>query len=328
MASKPLDDEPIYVDPQVVPIIERMLATLAERGPVGSATAEVMRRRFNDDVRAWNQDLPALPLVEDRVCDTGAGPIPVRLYDPAGGESELPCLIFFHGGGWIVGDLETNERTLRLLARQSGVRVLSVDYPLAPENKFPAGLDVCVAVVRWVREHGAQWGVDASRLAVGGDSAGGNLALATALDLRNAHENFLQYVLLVYAALSPEPHSPSHALFGGGDFGLGTIAMNYFWSQYLADDAQRNDPRAAPSLASMEDMPPMYLVTAGLDPLTDDSTHLADTLRELGIPVTHRHYPGVIHGFFSMSLFLEAGARAVEEAAAALRTALSVDHRR
>jgi acetyl esterase/lipase len=146
-------------------------------------------------------------------------------------------------------------------------RMLSVDYPLAPESKFPAGLDTCVAVTRWVHENGRQWGLDPEQMAVGGDSAGGNLALATALDLRDAGENFLRFALLVYPALSPEPHSESHRLFGGGDFGMGTIAMDYFWAQYLGDEALRNDPRAVPLLADMDNMPPGWT-----SPDFDDST--------------------------------------------------------
>jgi acetyl esterase len=323
MPDKESNENGIYIDPQVAPIIERMLETLAERGPMGSALPAVMRQRFNEDVKAWNQDMPTLPSIKELVCDTPAGPVPLRLYDPSGSDEPLPCLVFIHGGGWIVGDLDTNERTLRVLALESGVRILSVDYPLAPEHPFPEGLDACLGVVRWVRENGAGWGLDPDRLAVGGDSAGGNLALATALDLRDAGENFLQFALLIYAALSPRPHSHSHRMFGGGDFGLGTVAMDYFWSQYLPED-ERNNPRAVPLLSNMDRMPPMYLVTAGLDPLTDDSAALAKQLEVLDIAVEHRHYPGVIHGFFSMSLFLDAGAKAVSEAALALREALTV----
>jgi len=319
MPDQKHEDQGIYVDPQVVPIIERMLETLAERGPMGSVAPSVMRQRFNEDVKAWNQDLPALPSVRDLVCDTSAGPVPVRLYDPAGSDEPMPCLVFIHGGGWIVGDLETNERTLRMLALESGVKILSVDYPLAPEHHFPEGLDACVGVLRWLRKHGADWGLNPDLLAIGGDSAGGNLALATALDLRDAGENYLRFALLIYAALSPEPHSHSHRMFGGGDFGLGTVAMEYFWSQYLGADGLRSNPRAAPLLAGMENMPPMHLVTAGLDPLTDDSSALAEKLEALDIAVEHRHYPGVTHGFFSMSLFLDAGAKAVREAGEALR---------
>lgn len=321
---KPEEDaaKDVYIDPQTAPIIERMLATLAERGPMGSAPPALMRQRFNEDVKAWNQDLPELAAVSDRVCETAAGSVPVRLYEPAAASTPQPCLVFLHGGGWVVGDLDTNERTLRLLALESGVRVLSVDYPLAPEHPFPAALDAGVAVLRWLRTHGAGWGIDPDRLAVGGDSAGGNLALAAALDLRDAGENFLRFMLLIYPALSPEPHSASHRIFGGGDFGLGTEAMKYFWEQYLGTTGSREDPRAAPLRADAAQLPPAYLVTAGLDPLTDDSVALAEKLRAAGIAATHRHYPGVIHGFFSMSLFLDAGAQAVHEAAAALGAAL------
>ena len=206
MPDKESKENGIYIDPQVAPVIERMLESLAERGPMGSVPPAVMRQRFNEDVKAWNQDMPTLPFIKDLECDTPCGQVPVRLYDPSGSDGLLPCLVFIHGGGWIVGDLDTNDRTLRVLALESGVRILSVDYPLAPEHPFPEGLDACLGVVRWVRENGAGWGLDPDRLAVGGDSAGGNLALATALDLRDAGENFLQFVLLIYAALSPRPH--------------------------------------------------------------------------------------------------------------------------
>lgn len=322
MPERPSTGDPVYIDPQMAPVIQRMLETLAQRGPVGSASPEVMRRRFNDDVKAWNQDLPELPSVSDRICDTSAGPVQVRLYDPDSDRECLPCLVFIHGGGWVVGDLDTNERTLRLLARQSGVRILSVDYPLAPEHPFPAALDTCTEVVRWVRRHGVDWGLDPGRVAIGGDSAGGNLALATALDLRDANESFLRFGLLAYPALLPESQFESHRRFGSGEYGLATADMEFFWSCYLGDDSQRVNPRAAPLLANMRDLPPMFLVTAGLDPLTDYSRQLAAKLKAQGIPVVHRHYEGVIHGFFSMSLFLDAGEKAVGDAATALRRAL------
>jgi len=286
----------IYIDPQVEPILERMLGVMAERGPVGSLPPPQMRERFNQDV---------------------------RLYDPVGRDTELPCLIFIHGGGWIVGDLDTNERTMRLLAIQAGIRVLSVDYPLAPENKFPAGLDACVAVTRWTHQHGRDWGIDPERLAIGGDSAGGNLALATVLDLRNANENWLKLGLMIYPALSPHAETDSHQSFGQGEFGLGTDAMNYFWGEYLAEESQRNDPRAVPLLADMHSMPAIYIVTGGLDALTDDSRVLEQMLHQAGSEVTHMHYPGMIHGFFSMALFLDVAQKAVNEASAALAATLN-----
>jgi len=323
VSERAKEKQDIYIDPQIEPILERMLGVMAERGPIGSISPPEMRERFNEDVSGWNLELPEIHHTEDFQIETGAGLVPVRLYDPVARDTELPCLIFIHGGGWIVGDLETNERTMRLLAIRSGIRILSVDYPLAPENKFPVGLDACVAVTRWVRQNGRDRGINPDRLAIGGDSAGGNLALATALDLRNAGENWLKLGLMIYPALSPHADTESHQSFGQGEFGLGTDAMHYFWGEYLADASQKSDPRAVPLLADMHSMPPMYIVTAGLDALTDDSRILETRLRESGIDAIHRHYPGMIHGFFSMALFLEVGDKAVNEAAAALAEALN-----
>ena len=313
---------PPYIDPQIEPLLERMVASMAERGPVGSASPELMRQRFNEDVSGWNLELPEIHKVEDFAINSDKGIVPVRLYHPSETNTPLPCLVFIHGGGWVVGDLDTNERTMRCLALASGVRILSVDYPLAPENKFPAALDSCVAVMRWLHQNGSDSGIDTDRLAIGGDSAGGNIALATAMDLRDAGDSWLQLALLVYPALSPDTDSPSHQQFGQGDYGLGTLAMEFFWSQYLPDKSARKNPRAAPLLADMCDLPPVYLVTGGLDPLTDDANALAQKLEAINAPVMHRHYPGVVHGFFSMALFLEVGEKAVNEAAAALREIL------
>jgi len=323
VSNQSKNKQDIYIHPQIEPILERMLAVMAERGPIGSVSPPVMRERFNEDVSGWNLELPEIHHTEDFQIETTAGLVPVRLYDPVARDTELPCLIFIHGGGWVVGDLETNERTMRLLAIRSGIRILSVDYPLAPENKFPVGLDACVAVTHWVRQNGRDWGIDPDRLAIGGDSAGGNLALATALDLRNTGENWLKLGLMIYPALSPHADTESHQSFGQGEFGLGTDAMHYFWGEYLADGSQKNDPRAVPILAEMHSMPPMYIVTAGLDALTDDSHTLEKKLKESGIKAIHRHYPGMIHGFFSMALFLDIGDKAVTEAAAALNEALN-----
>lgn len=312
-------DNEVYIDPQVIPLLERMTASMAERGPIGSAAPAAMRQNFNADVAGWNLDLPDIHRVEDFAIETRSGVVPVRLYHPNEGREPLPCLVFIHGGGWVVGDLDTNERMLRCLALASGIRILSVDYPLAPENKFPTALDSCVDVMRWVHRHAEDWSIDPNRLAIGGDSAGGNIALAAALDLRNAGDRWLQLALLIYPALSPQTNSPSHQQFGQGDYGLGSAAMAFFWSQYLPDELALTDPRAVPLLAMMDDLPPVYLVTAGLDALTDDANSLQRKLEEAGAPVMHRHYPGVVHGFFSMGLFLDVGEQAVAEAAVALK---------
>ena len=233
-------------------------------------------------------------------------------------DPQVAALLFIHGGGWVAGDLDTNERTLRLLALESGLRILSIDYPLSPEAKFPVALDVCTAVARWARTEGHEWGLDPDRLGLGGDSAGGNLALATAMDLRDAREDWLRYLLLVYPALSPSGDTPSYRTFGTGDYGIGLQGMRFFWNSYLNSEADHANPRAAPLLAGKNGLPPTCLLTAGLDPLTDECLTLARQLESAGVPLQHHHYDGVIHGFFSMSRMLDAGARAVADAAAFL----------
>ncbi len=307
--------EEIYVDPQMAPIIERMLAQAAERESLGSVAPEIMRQRFKSDTATWNDKPPRLPRVLDGTIAGPAGPLQYRLYDPIGNGTPVPCLLHFHGGGWIVGDYETNDRTLRLLAKLSGAAVLSADYRLAPENKFPAGLDDCVAVSRYVYEQAEELGLDRSRIGISGDSAGGNLALATALKLRDASETWLKYLLLIYPALCPKGDSKSHRLFGQGSYGLGTEAMEYFWSAYLSDVDERNNPLAAPLLADLSGLPFTQIISGGLDPLQDDAFRLEELLARADVPHQHRTYPGMVHGFFSMTNFLDVAVDAVEATA-------------
>lgn len=316
-SQSPGGSEPdgIYVDPQMRPIIERMLARMAEREPFGTVSPDVMRKRFDDDVAAWNENPPELPRVVDDVIEGPAGPINYRLYDPCGDGHPNGCLLHFHGGGWIVGNYTTNDRTMRLLAKKSGVAVLSSDYRLAPEHKFPAGLNDCVAVTRYVHEHADALGLDPSRIGISGDSAGGNLALATALRLIDDGDSFLKFLLLVYPALDPSGDTKSHRIFGQGDYGLGTAAMEIFWSMYVTGDSQRQNPLAAPLLANKSELPFTSIVSAGLDPLQDDAYALERQLTRAGIPHEHRMYPGMVHGFFSMTNFLDVANQAVEEAA-------------
>jgi len=317
-------NQAIYVDPQMGPIIEQMITRMAEREPFGTVSPEVMRRRFNEDTAAWNENPPALPRVVDGTIDGAAGALRYRLYDPVGNGAALPCLLHFHGGGWIVGDYATNDRTLRLLAKISGVAVLSADYRLAPEHKFPAGLDDCVAVSRTVHERANDLGIDPERIGISGDSAGGNLALAAALKLRDEGEDWLKFLLLVYPALCPKGDSGSHRIFGQGEFGLGTQAMEFFWSLYLREAGERNNPLAAPLLANLDGLPYTQIVSGGLDALQDDAYRLEQLLAKARVPHEHRMYPGVVHGFFSMTNFLDVANVAVEEAAAVIAQQLGV----
>ena len=303
------------VDADMHVVLARMLARMAERPAMGTAPAQEMRRRFNEDVVSWNRDPPPVARIEDLRVPTTARAVPVRLYDPHGSRTPNATLIFLHGGGWVVGDLDSNDRALRLLALASGCNVVSVDYCLAPEHRFPAALDECFAVTRWLRRHGEAWGVDPARLAVGGDSAGANLALATALDLRDAGDSWLRALLLIYGAYAPEFDTESYRAFGGGEFGVATLGMRALWALYLRGPEDGENPRAAPLRADLRSLPPACRIGGGLDGLRDDSRRLATRLIEVGSAVDFVEYPGVIHGFMSMTCDVGAARHGTRHAA-------------
>jgi acetyl esterase len=314
---------PAELDPEMKGVLARMLERMATRPALGSSTPEEMRARFAGDIAGWNTDPPALPSIQDFVLPTARRAVPVRFYERVGEGRARPTLIYFHGGGWVVGDLDSNDRTLRLLALESSVAILSVDYCLAPEHPFPAPLDECVEVTRWVRRHGGGRGIDVERLGLGGDSAGANLALASALDLRDAGERWLRYLLLVYGVYAHDHDTPSHRQFGGGRLGFGTQAMDALWSLYLGREGGTDDPRAVPLRARLGGLPRACLVAGGLDPLRDDSRRLAARLIDVGCSVEYDEYPGVLHGFMSMTYELEVARRATARAAESLRHGLA-----
>src|SRR6201997_3323457 len=210
------------------------------------------------------------------------GQVPCRLYPPDGVERP-PLLVYAHGGGFMQGSLPSWDAMLRELVRQSGVAALSVDYKLSPEHRFPVAFEEMVAMVRLAAREGEGFGIDPSRLAVGGDSAGANLALAAALALRDAGERALRFMLLIYGCFSTDTESPSWQRFGRGA-GLSQTQMRWIWETYLERPEQQKDWRAAPILADLTGLPPAYLTVGNLDPLLDDSHRLAARLKEAGVP--------------------------------------------
>jgi acetyl esterase len=264
----------------------------------------------------WNSPLPGIARTDDLRTDLGTS---IRLFTPTTDGRRGPVLVYFHGGGFVLNSVDTHERLLRLLANRSGIAVAAVRYGLAPEIRFPGQLDQALDAIAWLHDAGfltAGW-------AVGGDSAGANLALAATLALRDRRRPLPDFGLSFYGMFSADLDTPSHRAFGGGEFGLTTERVDWFWSQYLADFAQRDNPLAAPLHADLHGLPPQLLVAAGLDCLKDDSIVLARRLREAGIPATLSVYDGVPHSFAQMSARLEPADRAVGEAAAALRFHLS-----
>jgi acetyl esterase len=249
------------------------------------------------------------------------GQVSCRLYLPDAAEHP-PLLIYAHGGGFMQGSLPSWDATLREFVRLSGVAALSVDYKLAPEHRFPKAFEDMVAVTRLVAREGAGLGIDPGRLALGGDSAGANLALAAALALRDEGIGAVRFLLLVYGVFSTDSESASWQRFGRGA-GLSQTQMRWIWETYLERDAQRQDWRAAPILGDLAGLPRAHLVIGSLDPLLDDSRRLAAALEEAGVPHTLSVYGGLGHGFIRYGRLVAAARRAVGDCGAALRHGLA-----
>jgi acetyl esterase len=248
------------------------------------------------------------------------GQVPCRLYLPDGVERP-PLIIYAHGGGFMQGSLPSWDAMLRGLVRQSGVAALSVDYKLSPEHRFPKAFDEMVAVTRLAAREGAEFGIDPTRLAVGGDSAGGNLALAAALALRDQGERALCFMLLIYGVYSADSDSPSWQRFGKGA-GLSQTQMRWIWETYLEKPEQRSDWRAAPILGKLAGLPPAHLIVGSLDPLIDDSHRLAAALKAAAVRCELSVYDGINHGFIRYGRLIATARRALGDCAAALRKGL------
>jgi acetyl esterase len=245
------------------------------------------------------------------------GQVPCRLYLPDDAVRP-PLIVYAHGGGFMQGSLGSWDAMLRELARGSGVAALSVDYKLSPEHRFPKAFEEMVAVTRLVAREGSDLGIDPDRLAVGGDSAGGNLALATAIALRDEGLRAVRFMLLLYGVYSTDSESPSWQRFGRGA-GLSQTQMRWIWETYLETPEQQRDWRAAPIRGNLKDLPAAYLIVGSLDPLLDDSHRLAAALKDAGAPCTLKVYDGISHGFIRYGRLIGTARRALADCAAALR---------
>ncbi|MQA15884.1 MAG: alpha/beta hydrolase fold domain-containing protein [Pseudonocardiaceae bacterium] len=251
-----------------------------------------------------------------------AGEIACRHFEPDGLAVGSPLLVYYHGGGWVLGDLDTHDNLCRFLALHAGVRVLSVDYRLAPEHPAPAAADDALAAYRYARGNAAGLGADPRRIAVGGDSAGGNLAAVTALTAAGRGLPTPAFLLMLYPGTDATVRRRSRDLFGDG-FLLTDDAMTWFADRYVAE-ADRSDPRISPLLAgNLAELPPSYVVTAGFDPLRDEGEAFATALLEAGVPVVLRRHAGFIHGFAN-ALLIGRFREAMFETAGALRAGLAL----
>ncbi|HET8954533.1 MAG TPA: alpha/beta hydrolase [Solirubrobacterales bacterium] len=267
---------------------------------------------------------PTIPMARvEPVEIPGPGGAIARLYvPPTAVEGPLPLLVYFHGGGWVIGDLDTHDSPCRFIAAHAGVAVLAVDYRLAPEHPFPAAVEDAFAAYRWVSENGARLGADPARIAVGGDSAGGNLAAVVCLAARDEGAPPPAMQLLIYPVTETGRELPSRRAFEEG-FLLTRRDMAYYEDRYLPPGADRDDPRVsvlrAPDLSGL---PPAYVATAGFDPLRDEGEAFAGRLREAGVPVALRRHPGLVHSYVNFTAICPTARAAVLEACGALRMGL------
>ena len=262
---------------------------------------------------------------EDRDIDGPGGSIPIRIYTPrelASGE-KLPVLVWFHGGGYVIGDLDTHDSACRALANETDCIVVAVDYRLAPENKFPAAVDDCFAAFKWVIKNAPAINADGARVAVGGDSAGGNLAAVVSILARNAGLPNIVFQLLIYPVTAPEPETKSHHAFAEG-YLLTRKTITWFFTHYIRNSKDTKDFRYAPLEADdLSSLPPALVIVAGYDPLRDEGVEYAEALIHAGNRVRLSNYEGMVHGFYLMGGMVDASRRAISESAAMLRDAFS-----
>ncbi len=284
--------------------------------PMHEGTPEAAREAFRALAVGGRPTESVVPVdsVEELTIPGPAGDIPARVYRP-GTEGALPTVVLFHGGGWVIGDLDTHDNMARSICRDCDAVVVSVDYRLAPEAPFPAAVDDALAATRWLGEHLADFG-GSQTLAVAGDSAGGNLAAVVAQQVRDAGGPALAAQLLVYPATDVPGEYPSREENGEGYF-LDAVTMEWFINHYAADPGHHTDPRLSPLQASsLAGLPPAVVVTAEYDPLRDEGAAYAQALEAAGVRVDYRRFDGMIHGFFDMGPHSAGAQKAVDETCA------------
>jgi acetyl esterase len=303
------------------PQVSEFLQQFAALGlkPIEQSTPSEFRQMLRAMLWAAG-DVEHVAVVEDRTAPGPAGPIPLRIYRPLPAGT-LPALIYYHGGGWVGGDLDTHDALCRAVANAAQCAVIAVDYRLAPEHKYPAAADDAYAAAGWAREHAAELQIDGRRIAVGGDSAGGNLAAAISLMARDRHEPIPCLQVLLYPIVDYDLTTASYKEFAEG-YTLSRAAMQWFWRHYLPHDGDARQPYAAPLQSTdLRGLPPALVLTAEYDVLRDEGEKYAERLLAAGVPTELTNYHGMIHGFISRPKLFDSARAAIAQIAAALKRA-------
>ena len=319
---------PVELDGQALaPDVQALLALARLAGSESfteatSVEAARAHRRLEAEIVAERPRV-AMARVESPALPGPAGPLACRLYVPLGAADPGPLLVYFHGGGWVIGDLDTHDGPCRFIAANSGARVLAIDYRLAPEHPFPAAAEDACAAYAWVASNAAELGADPDRVGVGGDSAGANLAAVAALHARDEGLTPPAMQLLIYPVTVADEELPSRRTFGEG-FLLTRPDMDFFEANYLPAGVDRTEPRVSVlRAADLSGLPPAHLAIAGFDPLRDEGIAFARRLEEAGVPVSLRLHPGLVHTFANLTAICPTARQAMLEAVGALRMGLS-----
>jgi acetyl esterase len=311
---------PVTLDPDAAAVFKAFQE--AGRPPYETVSPAEARELYLKGRVVTNPEPPELRSVEPLAISAPHGSIPARVYTPMKlrqADGLAPCLVFFHGGGWVIGDLDSHDVVCRKLADEGQLIVISVDYRLAPEHKFPAAVDDAIAATKWIAANSRKLGIDASRLMVGGDSAGGNLAAVVAISVRDGNGPAIAGQVLIYPAIDFAMTHASHSEPETSIL-LTHSVIKWFRDHYLNGTGDVNDWRASPARAkTLIGLPPAYVLTAGADPLRDEGCEYAERLKAAGVPVTYRHFPGQFHGFFTMGKLLPQANVAASEIGAWLR---------
>jgi acetyl esterase len=310
-----MENNVMPLDPQVQFMLQQMETF---KFPPISSLEPAAARKAMQEMPSINAPLAPVAKVENRAIPGPYGEIPLRIYTPLG-EGPFPILVFFHGGGWVLGGLDEYNSICHTLTNRAGCIVVSVDYHLAPEYKFPVAPDDCYTATQWVAKHAREIDGDPTRIALGGDSAGGNLTAVVAQIARDQHTPHIIFQLLIYPATNFTADTDSMKENGKGYF-LTTDDMNYFAHHYLRNEEDKINPLASPMLAKdLSSLPPALIITAEFDPLRDEGELYGKRLQEADVPVIIHRYEGAIHGFVSMAPILAQGQQALDECSEALR---------
>ena len=308
------------IDPAARALIDAMATGFPKLHEMPSGTEA--RRRIVEAMHDVEPEREPLHHVEDRKIAVDGGEIAVRIYRPSA-DIDLPVVVFFHGGGWVLCDLDSHDAMARRMANTSGCIVVATDYRLAPEHRFPTAANDCYAALMWAAQHAMTFGGDPSRLAIFGDSAGGNLAAVVAQMARDRGAPDLRLQILAYPVIDAACDTTSHRTIGR-DYMLWTEEVQWCWQQYLSSPADGAQPYASPSrAASLAGLAPALVITPEFDPLRDEGEAYARALESAGVPTQHTCYEGMFHSFLTFTNMLPAADRAHEQIADALRSAFA-----